>query len=121
MEGFKKGAQCGAGVVSQGEAMGFAKGGHVKSSPQFLMKTKKTGNPADKGVQPAKKGDNEMEKEAGGTPKLKPGYKKGGRAKSEKGGEKSYTFEVDGKERVVHRSEERRVGKECRSRWSPYH
>ena len=23
--------------------------------------------------------------------------------------------------RVVHRSEERRVGKECRSRWSPYH
>ena len=24
-------------------------------------------------------------------------------------------------ERVIHRSEERRVGKECRSRWSPYH
>ena len=23
--------------------------------------------------------------------------------------------------RVVHRSEERRVGKKCRSRWSPYH
>ena len=23
--------------------------------------------------------------------------------------------------RVFHRSEERRVGKECRSRWSPYH
>src|ERR1051326_1915266 len=23
--------------------------------------------------------------------------------------------------RIVHRSEERRVGKECRSRWSPYH
>ena len=22
---------------------------------------------------------------------------------------------------VEHRSEERRVGKECRSRWSPYH
>ena len=22
---------------------------------------------------------------------------------------------------VIHRSEERRVGKECRSRWSPYH
>ena len=21
----------------------------------------------------------------------------------------------------IHRSEERRVGKECRSRWSPYH
>ena len=25
---------------------------------------------------------------------------------------------VDG---AIHRSEERRVGKECRSRWSPYH
>ena len=24
-------------------------------------------------------------------------------------------------QRVSHRSEERRVGKECRSRWSPYH
>src|SRR3712207_1897652 len=24
-------------------------------------------------------------------------------------------------ERVIQRSEERRVGKECRSRWSPYH
>ena len=22
---------------------------------------------------------------------------------------------------LLHRSEERRVGKECRSRWSPYH
>ena len=25
------------------------------------------------------------------------------------------------KNRIVFRSEERRVGKECRSRWSPYH
>ena len=25
------------------------------------------------------------------------------------------------KERIIARSEERRVGKECRSRWSPYH
>ena len=24
-------------------------------------------------------------------------------------------------QRLYHRSEERRVGKECRSRWSPYH
>ena len=28
---------------------------------------------------------------------------------------------VDPDERMVERSEERRVGKECRSRWSPYH
>ena len=31
--------------------------------------------------------------------------------------------EMDGDEmtRILWRSEERRVGKECRSRWSPYH
>ena len=32
---------------------------------------------------------------------------------------------LDGKkgvaQKIVYRSEERRVGKECRSRWSPYH
>ena len=28
---------------------------------------------------------------------------------------------VEKEERRVNRSEERRVGKECRSRWSPYH
>ena len=31
------------------------------------------------------------------------------------------TVEVDGKSEEVWRSEERRVGKECISRWSPYH
>ena len=30
------------------------------------------------------------------------------------------SFEKDGA-KFIHRSEERRVGKECRSRWSPYH
>ena len=35
-----------------------------------------------------------------------------------KNGEKGL-FYSDGKEEI--RSEERRVGKECRSRWSPYH
>ena len=30
-----------------------------------------------------------------------------------------YTLEA--KKEYVYRSEERRVGKECRSRWSPYH
>src|SRR5256885_16663796 len=29
--------------------------------------------------------------------------------------------ELERRERDQHRSEERRVGKECRSRWSPYH
>ena len=27
----------------------------------------------------------------------------------------------EGKGKITDRSEERRVGKECRSRWSPYH
>ena len=30
-------------------------------------------------------------------------------------------YDKDLKERPLLRSEERRVGKECRSRWSPYH
>ena len=34
------------------------------------------------------------------------------------GGNCGMTFEGDA---AVDRSEERRVGKECRSRWSPYH
>src|SRR5260370_38717525 len=33
----------------------------------------------------------------------------------------SYPEWDDRKERRFYRSEERRVGKECRSRWSPYH
>ena len=38
-----------------------------------------------------------------------------------------YTLNLNGEEAVIEvsdveiRSEERRVGKECRSRWSPYH
>ena len=35
-----------------------------------------------------------------------------------------FTFDVPPQSKVQHvkpRSEERRVGKECRSRWSPYH
>ena len=31
------------------------------------------------------------------------------------------TIELDIEEKIPDRSEERRVGKECRSRWSPYH
>ena len=35
--------------------------------------------------------------------------------------EVSLTEQFDVTELVKYRSEERRVGKECRSRWSPYH
>src|ERR1041385_146591 len=40
------------------------------------------------------------------------------------GGVSNFSFSFRGNEPVreaMHRSEERRVGKECRSRWSPYH
>ena len=30
-------------------------------------------------------------------------------------------FKVKSFDNIIERSEERRVGKECRSRWSPYH
>ena len=33
----------------------------------------------------------------------------------------AYCFAKAKQDEIVHRSEERRVGKECRSRWSPYH
>ena len=34
----------------------------------------------------------------------------------------NYALKANGlPERTIDRSEERRVGKECRSRWSPYH
>src|SRR3989449_10309567 len=33
----------------------------------------------------------------------------------------TFTTLVRGKAAIIARSEERRVGKECRSRWSPYH
>src|SRR3712207_9106623 len=35
--------------------------------------------------------------------------------------EKCYFHNSHLKRKTVYRSEERRVGKECRSRWSPYH
>ena len=32
-----------------------------------------------------------------------------------------YNFKIKNAQKFLSRSEERRVGKECRSRWSPYH
>ena len=39
----------------------------------------------------------------------------------QEGDEKEVFIYHDSEDRLVARSEERRVGKECRSRWSPYH
>lgn len=92
MEGFKKGAQPGAGVVSHGESMGFAHGGQVKQnpgSPQFRQTTKGMDS-MDDGVQPARKGRNQQEVEAGGTKRMTPGYKEGGYVKCSHGGRAAY-------------------------------
>ena len=51
--------------------------------------------------------------------KLKTGDKVVVVSGSNKGKEGKITKILDS--RVIVRSEERRVGKECRSRWSPYH
>jgi len=44
----------------------------------------------DDGVQPARKGRNQQEVEAGGTKRMTPGYKKGGYVKCMKGGHVAY-------------------------------
>lgn len=67
-------------LKDEGAKMGYAYGGRVKgmnTSAQFKMKKGKM-NSMDHGVQPAQKGRNQQEVEAGGNKRLKPGYKKGG-------------------------------------------
>jgi len=91
MKGFKQGAQTG-GLESHGKAMGFKKGGQVKgknTSGEFVMKTKKQAT-MDDGVQPARRGRNQQEVDAGGTKRMTPGYKKGGYVKCMKGGHVAY-------------------------------
>ena len=55
-------------LYKAGAEIGFAKGGQVK----------------DTGIQPAKEGTSQQEIEAGGTPKLRPGYEEGGYVPPEK-------------------------------------
>src|SRR2546430_4359226 len=55
------------------------------------------------------------EKSGAGTPTIS-NFERDGDFIKNSNGTMSYRFKFDGQ-----RSEERRVGKECRSRWSPYH
>ena len=68
-------------LVKHGKEMGYAYGGQVKdTSGEFVAKRGKQ-DTMDSGVQPSRRGAgtrNAQEKEAGGTGRLKPGYKKGG-------------------------------------------
>ena len=53
--------------------------------------------------------------------KLKDPFNKEGLAEVDTKKINQIQSELDQKLKEVYRSEERRVGKECRSRWSPYH
>jgi len=66
-------------LYDDGMTLGFKRGGQVKKmgmptarGPQDTM---------DTGTQPARRGRNQAEIEAGGTKRMLPGYKKGGKAK----------------------------------------
>ena len=75
-------------LYKEGGKMGYAYGGQVKpsnTSAQFKM-TKGKQKSMDHGVQPAQKGRNEAEVEAGGNKRLKAGYRKGGVIKGPKKG-----------------------------------
>ncbi len=64
----------------EGGKMGYAYGGQVKESDtsgEFKQKRGKQ-KTMDTGVQPARRGRNQQEIEAGGTKRLKPGYMHGG-------------------------------------------
>lgn len=64
----------------EGAKMGYAYGGQVKPSDTSaeFKQTRGKMKSMDTGVQPARKGRNQQEVEAGGTKRLKPGYGKGG-------------------------------------------
>jgi hypothetical protein len=67
-------------LYHEGGKMGYAYGGQVKpsnTSSEFKM-TKGRQKTMDTGNQPARRGRNQAEIEAGGTKRLKPGLKKGG-------------------------------------------
>lgn len=79
-------------LTREGEKMGYAYGGQVKgygksgnTSAEFKMKKGKQ-DTMDHGVQPAQKGANQAEIEAGGNKRLKAGYKHGGVIKGPKKG-----------------------------------
>lgn len=72
-------------LIRHGGKMGFKHGGQVKASPQFKTKRGKQ-KTMDTGVQPARRGRNQAEIEAGGTKRMLPGLKKGGCIKKARGG-----------------------------------
>jgi hypothetical protein len=62
----------------EGAKMGYAYGGQVKDTSAEFKQTRGKQDTMDHGVQPAQKGRNQAEVEAGGNKRLKAGYMKGG-------------------------------------------
>lgn len=71
-------------LYDSGLEMGFKRGGQVKK--MGMPTTRGPQKTMDTGNQPARKGRNQAEIEAGGTKKMKPGYAAGGIAKAAKAG-----------------------------------
>ena len=62
----------------EGGKMGYAYGGQVKNTSAQFKQTRGKQDTMDHGVQPARRGRNQAEIEAGGTKRLKPGMQAGG-------------------------------------------
>ena len=73
-----KGGKVHSKLYKSGKKMGFARGGQVKDTSGEFNMSRGPQNPNDPGVQPARRGRTQQEIEAGGTKRLKPGFKKGG-------------------------------------------
>ncbi len=69
-------------LYDDGMTLGFQRGGQVKK--MGMPTTRGPQDTMDHGVQPARKGRNEAEIEAGGTKRMLPGYEKGGKVKTGK-------------------------------------
>lgn len=80
---MKGGASMHDKLKSEGAKMGYAYGGRVKESNTSgeFKQTRGKMPQMDTGNQPARRGRNQAEIEAGGTKRLKPGLNKGGRIK----------------------------------------
>jgi len=72
----------------EGGKMGYKYGGQVKNTSSEFVQTRGKQKTMDHGNQPARRGRNQAEIEAGGTKRLKPGLKKGGymKGKADSGG-----------------------------------
>lgn len=69
-------------LYDSGLEMGFKRGGQVKK--MGMPTTRGPQDTMDTGTQPARRGRNQAEIEAGGTKRMLPGYKKGGKAVKKK-------------------------------------